>query len=263
MLMIRFFLLLLLLAAPHTAIAQGTVSSADPRATRAGMEMLRQGGSATDAAMAMMLALTVVEPQSSGIGGGGFLLHHDGQRGLVETIDGREMAPASATPSLFLTSKGQPMGFMQAVPGGKSVGVPGNVALMKMAHDKWGKLPWAALFGPAIELARDGFTVSKPLAGRLELLASIWKDDFPEARALYWIEGKPAPEGATIRNPALAAFLEKLALEGPDAFYQGDNARAISSAVAGARRNATQLTEEDLSGYRAKQRPAVCSPYRS
>ena len=114
------------------------------------MEMLRKGGTATDAALAMMLALTVVEPQSSGIGGGGFLVHHDGKRGLVSTIDGRETAPRSATPALFLDAEGKPLPFWQAVPGGKSVGVPGNVALMAKAHRKWGKLPWAELFTPAI-----------------------------------------------------------------------------------------------------------------
>jgi gamma-glutamyltranspeptidase/glutathione hydrolase len=140
--------LLALLAFSAQALAAGTVSSADPRASEAGMAMLRKGGSATDAALAMMLALTVVEPQSSGIGGGGFLVHHDGRRNLVSTIDGRETAPRSASPALFLDAEGQPLPFGRAVPGGKSVGVPGNVALMKKAHRRWGKLPWAELFTP-------------------------------------------------------------------------------------------------------------------
>lgn len=248
---------------PVAALAAGgTVSSADPRASAAGQEILRKGGSATDAAMAMMLALTVVEPQSSGIGGGGFLLHHDGRSGLIETIDGRETAPASATPALFLDSTGLPLPFPLAFPGGRSVGVPGNIALMKLSHDKWGRLGWAELFQPAIRLAREGFTVSKPLAAALTRMAPLWAQDFPQARALYWIGGKPASEGATIRNPALADFLQQIADKGPDAFYK-DSADAISAAVAQASRNPTHLTAADLAAYRAKERPAVCSPYRT
>lgn len=263
--MIRSLLVVLLVlavsASPAEAKGLGTVSSADPRATEAGMEILRKGGSATDAAMAMMLALTVVEPQSSGIGGGGFLLHHDARTGLIDTIDGRETAPASATPALFLGPDGQPLPFGQAFPGGKSVGVPGNVALMKLAHDKWGKLPWGDLFAPAIRLAREGFVVNKVLAGRLVQIAPLWENGFPEARAIYWIDGKPAPEGATIKNAALAEFFEKLAAKGSDAFYK-DGATAITQAVASASRNPTQLTATDLTNYRAKERPAICAPYR-
>lgn len=254
------FLLLLLL--PSAALATGTVSSADPRASQAGMEMLRKGGSATDAALAMLLALNVVEPQSSGIGGGAFLVHHDGATGTIDTINGRETAPASATPQLFLDEQGNPLSFGQAVPGGRSVGVPGNVALMKMAHDKWGKLPWAELFAPAIRLARDGFAVSRPLGRSLERAAPLWTESFPEARAIYWIDGRPAREGETLRNPALADFLEKLSREGPDAFYR-DAAPAIIAAVGGATRNPVQMTAADLSAYRAKEQPAVCAPYRS
>lgn len=261
--MIRFLLVMLLsLALPSIATAAGTISSADPRASEAGMEMLRKGGSATDAAMAMMLALTVVEPQSSGIGGGGFLVHHDGKRGTIDTIDGRETAPASATSSLFLDADGKPLSFREAVPGGRSVGVPGNVALMKLAHDKWGKLPWEALFAPAIRLAREGFTVSKPLSETLEYLAPLWSENFPDARAIYWIDGRPAREGETIRNRALAGFLEMVARDGPRAFYH-DGASGISAAVAQASRNPAQLTPEDMAAYRAKERPAVCSPYRT
>lgn len=257
-----FAFIALFILLPASALAAGTVSSADPRASEAGQQMLRQGGSATDAAIAMLLALNVVEPQSSGIGGGGFLVHHDADTGLIETIDGREEAPASASPSLFLDSEGKPLSRRDAVPGGKSVGVPGNIALMKLAHDKWGKLPWAELFQPAITLARDGFMVSKPLAAALERLAPLWAESFPQARALYWIDGKPAGEGATIRNPAFADFLQKIADEGPDAFYIG-GADAIHEAVANASRNPTQLTARDLAAYRAKERPAICSPYRS
>lgn len=253
--------LLALLSFATQALAAGTVSSADPRASEAGMEMLRKGGSAADAALAMMLALTVIEPQSSGIGGGGFLLHHDGKSGALATIDGRETAPRSATPALFLGADGKPLPFSQAVPGGKSVGVPGNIALMKQTHDRWGHLKWAELFAPAIRLAREGFTVSKPLAEALQRAAPLWAD-FPDARAIYWIDGRPAREGEMLRNPALADFLEKLARKGPRAFYKGKGAAAISAAVANAPRNPTPFARADLSAYRAKRRPPVCGQYR-
>lgn len=253
--------LLALLSFTAQAWAAGTVSSADPRASEAGMEMLRKGGSATDATLAMMLALTVVEPQSSGIGGGGFLVHHDGKSGALATIDGRETASKSATPALFLGPDGKPRPFMQAVPGGKSVGVPGNIALMKKAHSKWGRLPWAELFNPAIRLAREGFVVTMPLAEGLQRVAPLWAD-FPDARAIYWIDGRPAREGETLRNPALADFLETLARKGPRAFYKGSSAAAISAAVANAPRNPTHLGKVDLAAYRAKDRPPVCGQYR-
>lgn len=254
--------LLALLCFTSQALAAGTVSSADPRASEAGMEMLRKGGSATDAALAMMLALTVVEPQSSGIGGGGFLVHHDGKSGALATIDGRETAPKSATPALFLGPDGKPLPFSQAVPGGKSVGVPGNIALMKKAHVQWGRLPWASLFAPAIKLAREGFTVTRPLAAALETAKPLWAENFPDARAITWIEGRPAREGETLRNPALADFLEKIAAKGPRAFYKGDGAAGISAAVANASRNPASLTKADLASYRAKVRPPVCGQYR-
>jgi gamma-glutamyltranspeptidase/glutathione hydrolase len=259
--MIRILIAFLLLVAPALGHAQGVVSSADPRASAAGQEILRKGGSATDAAMAMMLALTVVEPQSSGIGGGGFLLHHDGKSGVIDTIDGREVAPASARPDRFVRADGQPLPFMQAFPGGKSVGVPGNVALMTAAHAKWGRLPWADLFAPAIRLAREGFVVGDALEAALVRMAPVWAD-FPDARAIYWRNGAPVPVGTTLTNPALADFLEKLAGQGPDAFYKGANAAAVSNAVAQAPVNAATLTQEDMAGYRAKERAAVCSLYR-
>ena len=253
--------LLLLLLCPTPAAAQGVVSSADPRGSAAGQEILRKGGSATDAAMAMMLALTVVEPQSSGIGGGGFLLHHDGRMGTVDTIDGRETAPAAATPDRFVGPDGKALAFRDAFPGGRSVGVPGNIALMARAHAKWGRLPWADLFAPAIRLARDGFVVNATLAKGLNRVAPLWSN-FPEARAIYWRDGKPAQQGMTLTNPALAAFLARLAAEGPDAFYRGANAAAISAAVGTATVNSANVSADDLAGYRAKDRPAVCSHYR-
>ncbi|MCE7795162.1 gamma-glutamyltransferase [Sphingobium sufflavum] len=256
-----FAVLLIGLSAVSARADGGLVSAADPRASEAGQAILRQGGSAADAAMAMMLALTVVEPQSSGIGGGGFLLHHDGTAGLVESIDGRETAPAAATPDRFLGADGAPLSFPAAFPGGKSVGVPGNIALMAKAHAKWGRLPWADLFQPAIRLADQGFVVNRVLAGRLSAMQGLWRD-FPEARALYWVNGVPASEGTLLRNPALAAFLRRVAAEGPTAFYTGENAEAIGKATAGAAQNPATITPADIAGYAARERAPICGIYR-
>lgn len=258
----RLFFLLAVVFLPAGLSAQGVVSAAEPRGAEAGREMLRAGGSAADAAMAMMLALTVVEPQSSGIGGGGFLVHHDAETGLVATIDGREKAPASADPERFLTDTGERMGFRDAFPGGLSVGVPGNIRLMALAHAKWGKLPWAKLFEPAIRLADEGFTVSPRLAGSIARMEGLWAR-FPEIRALYsGADGKPVQAGATLRNPALAATLRTIAARGPDAFYEGEIGAKITQAVASAPHHPAALTPADLAGYEAKPRPPVCGRYR-
>ncbi len=256
----RVFFAIALLLTPIAAQAKGgMVSAADPRAAEAGREMLRAGGSATDAAMAMMLALTVVEPQSSGIGGGGFLLHHDPKHGKIETIDGRETAPASAHPGMFLDPDGKPLPFSSAYPGGLSTGVPGNIALMAKAHKKWGKLPWARLFDPAIQLAEVGFEVTPKLARAIQGESRNWRD-FPEIAALYLENGEPR---ARVRNPELAATLRRIAKNGPDEFYKGQTARAIVGAVAGAKRNPARLSLADLAAYRAKERPPICGRYRS
>jgi gamma-glutamyltranspeptidase/glutathione hydrolase len=249
------------LACPTLAAAQGVTSSADPRATEAGRAILHQGGTAADAAVAMVAVLTLVEPQSSGIGGGGFMLHHNASDGSISTIDGRETAPAAATPDRFLGPDGQPRSFMDVVPGGLSVGVPGNMRLMEMAHKKWGKLEWNALFQPAIALAEGGFEVTPALHNWLVRFEPVWKD-FPDARAIYYVDGKPAPVGTRIKNPAYAALLRDIAARGPDAFYSGANARAISDAVGKAPRNPATLTLKDLASYQAKERPAVCTSYR-
>ncbi len=256
------FLLLAPLALPAQAQNVGTAASAHPEATKAGFEILQAGGSAADAAMAMMLALTVVEPQSSGIGGGGFLLHHDGKRGWIETIDGREIAPSAAKVDRFLDKDGKPEGFRASVPGGKSVGIPGNMRLMEKAHRKWGKLPWAKLFEPAIRLAEEGYAVSNPQADWMKRLAPIWAN-FPNMQALYWRDGAPATPGTMIKNPELGKLLRDLQAGGADAFYSGETAAAISAAVANAPANQAVITTEDLAGYRAKLRPAVCSTYRT
>ena len=255
------FAFALIIPAPLLAQGIGVTSSADPRVTDAGMEMLKKGGSAADAAMAMMLALTVVEPQSSGIGGGGFLLYQDSAKGILSTINGREKAPAAATQDRFIGPDGKPMGFLQAFQGGKSVGVPGNIALMAEAHKKWGKLPWATIFKPAIRLADKGFVVNKTLESRLAGIAPLWSK-FDEAKSIYWAGGKPLAAGATLRNPKLATTMKLLAKKGPDAFYTGKIATQIVETVSKSAVAPSDMAMSDLAQYRAKEQAAVCAPYR-
>ena len=226
--------------------------------------MLRQGGTAADAAFATLLALNIVEPQSSGIGGGGFLVYDDGG-GSPRTYDGRETAPKAAKGDWFMVD-GKPMPFDQAQPGGKSVGVPGNIRMMAIAHREHGKLPWKALFQPAIRLARDGFAVTE----RLNFALARGDDEGSSiagltaaGRALYFgADGKPLPVGTTIRNPAMADFLTQLAERGPDAFYVGPNAQAIAAAVRNAPHNPSPMTVGNIAAYDAKERPSVCGNYR-
>lgn len=246
---------------PSASPGTGVVSAADPRAAEAGAAMLRQGGSATDAAVATMIALTVVEPQSSGIGGGGFLLHHAADGGIA-TLDGRETAPTGADPQWFLGPDGQPLTYLDAVISGRSVGVPGNIRLAAEAHDRWGKLAWAALFEPAIRLARDGWVLSE--RGRDYLVRSKNRAAHqPEALAIYYDAGGEAlPVGTVLRNPALAETLEALAAQGPEWFYGGANARAIASEVAAETPRGGAMTQADLAAYVAKDRPELCGDYR-
>ena len=255
------FALCALVLAPVAAKAQGIVSAADPRAAAAGQEILRKGGSAADAQMAMMLALTVVEPQSSGIGGGGFFVYHDAKTGVLATIDGREAAPAAATANRFVGPDGKGLGFMQAVPGGKSVGVPGNMRLMAMVHQRWGKLAWKDLFASAIKLADEGYTVTPPMANAMGFTAALWKD-FPTTAAQYMHDGKAYAVGETVKNPALATTLRRLADGGADAFYTGPIAQSIVDAATGSARAPSDITLADLAAYRAKERPPVCGAYR-
>lgn len=243
-----------------TAQDPGVVSAADPRAAAAGAEMLRLGGSATDAAIATMLALTVVEPQSSGIGGGGFLVTAD-PAGKVESFDGREKAPAAATPDWF-TVDGKVLDHRAAVPGGRSVGVPGNLRMAAMAHKLHGKLPWRVLFGPAIRLAGDGFAITPRLASTLAMAPEIAGLD-PAGRALYFgADGAPLPVGTVVRNPALAETFAKAANFGADSFYTGENARAIAAKVGTAPRNPAPMSSADIAAYQAKPRDPVCGRYR-
>lgn len=244
-----------------TAENVGVTSSADPRVTEAGIEILRQGGSAADAAMAMMLALTVVEPQSSGIGGGGFLLYQDNKSGVLTTINGRETAPAAAKADRFVGPDGKPLTFLEAFQGGHSVGVPGNIQLMAQTHRKWGKLPWATVFKPAIRLADKGFIVNKTLESRLQAIQRLWSN-FDEARAIYWRDGKPVTAGMKLKNPKLADTLKQLAKKGPDVFYTGPIASEIVHAVTTSKLNPGDMTMTDLAQYRAKEQQAICAPYR-
>ena len=238
------------------------VSAADPRAAEAGREILNAGGSAADAAIAIQIALTVVEPQSSGIGGGGFFVYHDARRGRIFTYDGREKAPDSASPTWFFGPDGRPLPYRQAIPGGKSVGVPGNIRLMALVHRRHGKLPWARLFGPAIRLARDGFALSprgrNAIANNRDLAGlSPWGRTY-----LFGPDGEPKAAGTVMRNPELAQFLERVAARGPDYFYVGPSAEALVRTVRGAPRNPATMVTGDLAAYDAKERPPVCAPYR-
>jgi gamma-glutamyltranspeptidase/glutathione hydrolase len=249
---------------PADTVASGTAvaTAADPLATAAGQTLLAAGGSAADAALAMMIALTAVEPQSSGLGGGGFLVWYDGKSGKTITLDGRERAPAAATATRFLRPDGTPMSFPEAVPGGYSVGVPGAVALIAEAHKRWGKRPWAELFAPAIAHARNGFPVSPRLnrftASRRDMLARS-----PAAAAIFLdAKGQPWPIGHILKQPELAHSLQTIAREGPDGFYKGPIGAAITSAVATAFQNPAALTAEDLAGAAATERAPLCRPYR-
>jgi len=237
------------------------VAAANPLAADAGHQMLKAGGSAVDAAVAVQMVLNLVEPQSSGIGGGLFLVHHDGK--TVQAYDGRETAPAQATPELFLKN-GEPMPFMEGVVGGRSVGVPGVLRALEMAHRQHGKLPWKALFQPAIRLAEQGFAISPRLAAMLreEGAAALRKD--PAARAYFFAaDGQPKTAGTVLRNPELAAVLRDVAERGPVAFHEGAVARDIAAKVRAHPTNPGLLTEADLAGYRAKRREALCFDYKA
>jgi len=241
--------------------ARGVVSAADPRAAEAGAEMLRQGGSATDAAIATMLALTVVEPQSSGIGGGGFLMRGTPE-GEIETFDGRESAPAGADPQWFLDAEGKPLPFMSAVVSGRSVGVPGNLRLAEEAHERFGKLPWPTLFEPAIKLARDGWILTERARGFL-VNAKNRAGHQPEGLALFYDAGGEAlPAGTMLRNPALAETLSQVAARGNVWFYAGPNAEEMAREVAAETPRAGAMTVADIAAYQAKERPELCGAYR-
>lgn len=236
------------------------VAAAHPLAVEAGLDVLKRGGSAIDAAVAVQMMLGVVEPHASGIGGGGFLLYYDAWTRSITVYDGRETAPMHATPGMFLDAAGQPLPYFDAVASGMSVGVPGVVALLEMAHKEHGKLPWADLFGVSIAAARDGFAVSPRLAAWLGIIKGF-REDYA-ARAIYFnADGSPKKQGDRIANPALADTMQRIAAEGAPVLQEGPIAEEMVARVRGNKRPGT-LALSDLAAYRAIKREPVCGPYR-
>jgi len=243
---------------PGWAFSRFGVAAANPLATAAGLQVLQAGGSAVDAAVAVQMVLTLVEPQSSGIGGGAFLLHWDG--GRVQAWDGRETAPAAADERLFVGADGKPVPFQQAVVGGRSVGVPGAVRLLEAAHRAHGRLPWAQLLQPAIGLAERGFAVSARLHQQLVDEQALRRD--PQARAYFYrADGSPHPVGTLLRNPALAVVLRRIAAEGSAALHTGPVADDIVRRVRGHAGAPGRLSAADLAGYAAKAREPLCTDW--
>jgi len=244
---------------PGWSSSRWMVAAANPLAVAAGAEMLEAGGSAIDAAIAVQMVLTLVEPQSSGIGGGAFLLHWDGQ--TMTALDGRETAPSAATDALFLRD-GVPMRAAEAIVGGRSVGVPGVVRMLALAHRRHGTLPWARLFTPAIALAEQGFLISPRLARLLANEKALPSD--PDARAYFYAaDGQPHPAGFRLRNPALAAVLRRVASEGADVLYGGPLARDIVAKVRTHPTNPGLLSEADIEAYQPVDRDPLCFVYRA
>lgn len=246
----------------QTEASRYMVAAANPLAADAGLEILREGGSALDAAISVQMVLGLVEPQSSGLGGGAFLIYWDQAGKGITSFDGRETAPASATPSRFLQANGTPMGYDAAVRSGLSVGVPGVVRMLELAHAKHGKLPWARLFARAVVLAREGFAMSPRLNALLRMEGA--ERFAPAARAIYFDSaGVPLAIGQTVRNEAYADTLEAIARNGAKALYEGPVAQAIVDAVKAAPFAAGDLTLDDLKSYSAVERPPLCFNYRA
>jgi gamma-glutamyltranspeptidase / glutathione hydrolase len=236
------------------------VAAAHPLAVQAGVAMLRSGGNAVDAAIATQLVLNVVEPQSSGIGGGAFMLLHDGKTNALAAYDGREIAPAAARADRFMAGDGKPMPFYEQVVGGKAVGVPGTVKLLAHAHAKHGKLTWPTLIEHAVLLAENGFAVAPRL--NMAIRTDRFLKNDPAARAVFFdASGEPLAVGALLQQPALAATLKKLANEGEKAFYAGEIPEAIAKAVK-AHANPGDITPADFAAYKVIERTPICGPYR-
>ena len=243
---------------PGWTNASFAVAAANPLATDAGFQVLKAGGSAVDAAIAVQMVLTLVEPQSSGIGGGAFLLHYNGRD--VEAFDGRETAPAAADEKLFLGADGKPIPFYDGVVGGRSFGVPGTVRMLEQAHRQHGKLPWAELFKPAIALADGGFKVSARLNTLLANEKYLAKD--PVAAAYFYDPaGRPWPVGHVLKNPELASVLKSIAANGSRALLEGDVAQAIVDKVRKHPTNPGKMTMADLAGYQPRKRAPICHDY--
>ena len=238
------------------------VAAANPYATRAGQQILDQGGSAVDAAIAVSLVLSLVEPQASGIGGGGFMMVYDKPSGHIRAYDGRETAPRNVTENLFLTDDGEPMGFFDAVIGGSSVGVPGLVAMMALAHEAHGRLPWKDLFEPAITLAEQGFLISPRLHKMVQRDPVLRQ--MPRAQAyLFKSDGTAKRQGEMLVNLDFGQTLRTVAEEGPRGFYRGAVALDLVRTVTEATRNPSAMTLADMATYQAKERVPVCGAYRS
>lgn len=242
---------------------EAMVVAANPHAVEAGLQMLRDGGNAIDAAIAAELVLGLVEPQSSGIGGGGFLLHYDGQSEAIVAYDGRERAPAGARPDMFLDVRGQPLAQLDAQASGRAIGAPSLVAMLKLAHDEHGRLDWAHLFGPAIALAENGFAVS-PRFHRLVTMAGEsmrLRADFAARAYFFDPVGQPWAVGHVLRNPDYAQTLRAIAAQGPSALTQGAIADAIVAAAQRAPR-AGSLTHDDLRAVNPRRVAPVCGAFR-
>ena len=244
----------------HAPAERFMVAAAHPLAVDAGYSVLKRGGSALDAAIAVQLVLGLVEPESSGIGGGAFLLHWSEHEQALRSYDGRETAPGAARSDRFQQPDRRPMDFAEAVVGGRSVGVPGVMRMLELAHRRHGKLPWDELFQPAIVAAEEGFAMSPRLHAQLERERYL-RDDAAARRVFYRQDGPARPVGALIKNPEYGATLRALAAGGADAFYRGAIASDIVRAV---RSHASpgDLSEADLAAYRPLERPPVCAPYR-
>ena len=246
--------------AARSRVAQPFVIAANPLAASAGIEVLERGGSATDAAVAIQAMLSLVEPQSSGIGGGAFITYFDGGTRKVSIYDGREVAPAQANASMFLDSTGQPLLFGQAVLSGRATGVPGAVALLALAQREHGRLKWNSLFGSAERTAREGFTISPRLS---RMIAG----NFPQSKATDVVayftnaDGTRMKAGDTLNNPAYAAFLKRLAAQGPQALYRGETGARIVARTRAAPLGGS-MTMADLAAYRPIKREPLCRPYR-
>ena len=236
-------------------------ATANPHATRAAVIMLKRGGSALDAAIAAQMVLTLTEPQSSGIGGGAFLMHYDARTRAVQAWDGRETAPAAATEKLFEGPDGKPLAFFDAVVGGRSVGTPGVLRMLEAAHAQHGRLPWATLFEPAIRLADEGFEVSARL-NRLLAIEPHLKHDPTAARYFYDANGAPWPVGHRLKNPQLADTLTQIARRGSLALHTGPIAREMVAAVRWHPTNPGLLDERDLAFYQPKLRTPLCTSFR-
>ncbi|MBD8650049.1 gamma-glutamyltransferase [Rhizobium sp. CFBP 13726] len=239
------------------------VAAANPLAAEAGRAVIEKGGSAADALVAVQTVLGLVEPQSSGLGGGSFLVYYDAASQKLTTFDGRETAPMEATPKLFLDDQGQPLKFMAAVVGGRSVGTPGTVRLLETVHRKYGKANWAGLFTAAERLATDGFEVSPRLGTLLAAEGDKLKTDDATIRYFFDDGGAPLKIGTLLKNPAYAETLRTIASGGADAFYSGPIAQAIVKAVREAKGNPGVLSLSDFANYRVKEREPVCLAYRA